>query len=150
MLLNKVSPRHSSLTILERGRRGGGPSLQRFLWPRCSRPATPAPQQSSRGCSGGTWTAHDGCLGRRSEKPPFFLLQPDPVLDGEELNGQVVPDVLHALAQGDVTLHHSCYTVQLSRGSLPVYARNNWFWSCVWASNACGVVESVLALLSYR
>ena len=31
-----------------------------------------------------------------------------------------------------------------------MYARNNWFWSCVWASNACGVVESVLALLFYR
>ena len=42
--------------------------------------------------------------GQEERETSFFLLQPDPVLDGEELNGQVVPDVLHALAQGDVTL----------------------------------------------
>ena len=89
-----------------KGETGWGTSLQGFLWPRCSRPSTPATQQSSIGCSG-DWTAHDGCHGAGGERNHLhFNLQPNLGVDDEGLHAQVLLDGLQAPGHGVGTLHY--------------------------------------------
>ena len=127
MCLNKVFTKTRFSNHIGKGETGWGTSLQGFLWPRCSRPATPATQQSSIGCSG-DWTAHDGCHGAGGERNHLhFSLQPNLGVDDEGLHAQVLLDGLQALDHGVGDLRCPWYTVQLSTDHQHHMGQRNWF-----------------------
>ena len=127
MFLNKDFTKTLFSLTIGKGETGWGTLCKGFLWPRCPRPATPGPKQSSTGCSG-DWTAHDGCQGQEERETHLhFTLQPNVVLVGEELQGQPLLDVLQVLGHGVDTLHLLQYTVQLSTGYQPCGGLRNWF-----------------------